>query len=317
MMTKRDNISKWLTILEYAKMTNVKTACKKYKVSSIQFKRYRSRYNKHGAGGLALKSRRPKNHRFEILPKTKEKIIKLSHDNPGKGCGALLKMLEEKGIKISLDSVQTILKDNGIGHDNERWILMEKLFQEKKKLSDEQLKFLEKKNPCIKEQNHFGKYPGDLIVQKTMFISYTNNNVSRTPLKISIIIDTYSALAFGKLYNWNHKQEIEEHWQSVMGYYYDNNLKINHIEKDISLIREPNLNGYIERFYKTFIIDFYKKIKFNDYTNADQLKDSFDSWLDKYNNSDEYHEGYKNYGKAPMKLHQKYVQRATRLTCKS
>ena len=77
-------------------------------------------------------------------------------------------------------------------------------------------------------------------------------------------------------------------------------LAINEIEHRRTKIRTPKTNGFIERFNRTILDEFFRvafREKFFDSVEA--LQEEMDKWLFHYNN-ERPHRGYRNLGKRPI-----------------
>ena len=139
-------------------------------------------------------------------------------------------------------------------------------------------------------------------------------------------IDTYSKVAFGKLYdcktpitaadllNDRVLPFFEEHeivlsrvltdrgteYCGTDGHEYELYLAVEDIDHTRTKAKSPQTNGICERFHKTVLNEFYrvafrKKI----YRSLDELQTDLDSWMKRYN-EDRPHQGRWCYGKTPM-----------------
>ncbi len=64
-------------------------------------------------------------------------------------------------------------------------------------LTEEQIKLLEKTNPCFRERHVESLYPGHLLSQGTFMVG-TIKGAGR--IYLQAVTDTYGSFAFGKLY---------------------------------------------------------------------------------------------------------------------
>jgi transposase InsO family protein len=140
-------------------------------------------------------------------------------------------------------------------------------------------------------------------------------------------IDTYSRVAFAKLYETKHaitaadvlndrvlpffeEQEIPllriltdrgtEYKGRPEHHEYELYLQIEGIEHSKTKVRHPQSNGICERLHRTMQEEFYavafrKKL----YNNLEELQRDLDQWL-KYYNNERTHSGRYCYGKTPM-----------------
>ena len=83
-------------------------------------------------------------------------------------------------------------------------------------------------------------------------------------------------------------------------------LELNDISHRRTRVRHPQTNGFIERFNRTILDEFFR-IKFREkmYSKLDELQKDLDSWL-KYYNEKRPHLGYRNMGKKPLETIQEF-----------
>ena len=77
-------------------------------------------------------------------------------------------------------------------------------------------------------------------------------------------------------------------------------LDFNDIEHRKTKLGNPRTNGFVERFNRTVLDEFFRKAfreKF--YESLDALQTDFDSWLNYYNH-ERPHRGYRNMGRRPI-----------------
>lgn len=75
-------------------------------------------------------------------------------------------MLE--GTRVSAITIQKILNDRVLGLREQRWLALERQNAEQAiALTDEQVAFLEKQNPCFRERHVESGQPGELLCQDT------------------------------------------------------------------------------------------------------------------------------------------------------
>ncbi len=133
-------------------------------------------------------------------------------------------------------------------------------------------------------------------------------------------IDTYSRVAFAKLYDrknalvaadmlndqvlpWFEQHEVKllrvltvrgtEYRGSGQHYEYQLYLTIEDIDHTRTKARSPRTNGFVERFHRTILEEFYnvafrKKV----YTSLEQLQANVDEWLLQYNRERPHSGGY-------------------------
>ena len=77
-------------------------------------------------------------------------------------------------------------------------------------------------------------------------------------------------------------------------------LQLNDIEHRTTRVRRPQTNGFVERFNRTVLDEFFRmafRTKF--YESVEALQTDLDHWLVHYN-TERPHQGYRNMGRRPM-----------------
>jgi transposase InsO family protein len=193
-------------------------------------------------------------------------------------------------------------------------------------LTEAQVTALEKKK---EEQEAFGEieteHPGYLVSQDTYYVGNIKG-VGR--IYQQTVIDTYTRVAFTKLYDNKHAITaadvlndrvlpfFDEHQIPVLrmltdrgteyngkveyGHDYELYLTIEGIDHSRTKVRHPQSNGICERFHRTIQEEFYavafrKKI----YETLSDMQTDLDDWM-KYYNHDRPHSGRYCFGKTPM-----------------
>ncbi|KNZ68916.1 Integrase core domain protein [Thermincola ferriacetica] len=90
---------------------------------------------------------------------------------------------------------------------------------------------------------------------------------------------------------------------------YELYLALNDIEHRRTKVRRPLTNGFVERFNRTVLDEFFRKAfreKFFD--NIDALQADLDNWLHHYNTKRP-HRGYRNMGKGPIETITVYLEK--------
>ena len=198
--------------------------------------------------------------------------------------------------------------------------VMEKGFE----LTEQQIRLLEKANPEFAERHVHSDYPGQLLCQDTFYVGRLKG-VGR--IYLQAVIDTYGSFAFGKLYTSkrqetaadilydrvlpfykNHGLSIEailtdngtEYKGRPMIHMYEIFLELNDIEHRTCKVATPRTNGFVERFNRTVLDEFFRtafREKFYDSLQA--LQKDLDKWLHHYN-YERPHRGYRNKGRKPI-----------------
>jgi transposase len=144
-----------MSLLELAEtLGNVTKACKMKGVSRTQFYEYKRRFQTHGLEGLRDLPPIHKSHPMTTPPETVEKILEMSLQNPMWGCIRLSNQLKLLGISVSSPTIQNILIKHEMGSKYQRLLKLEAAaLDEKIELTPEQVKAIEKANPCFKERH--------------------------------------------------------------------------------------------------------------------------------------------------------------------
>jgi transposase InsO family protein len=321
-----------LSVLKLAEILgNVSEACRRRNVDRTSFYEYKRRFQTHGLEGL--KDLPPVHHYHpQTTPvKTVEKILNLSLQHPAYGCGRLSDLLKLEQINISKVTIQNILNKHNLRTMYDRLLkLEEKNLNEKLELTAEQLRYLERTNPCWRERHIESGSPGELLSQDTFYVGRIKG-VGQVYLQV--VIDTYGSYAFGYL----HTTRMAEHSAAIVhnevlpqyrdwgikvkamltdngteycgtdSHPYELYLALNEIEHRRTKVKSPRTNGFVERFNRTALNEFFRiafRKKF--YESVESLQEDFDKWLKHYN-TERPHQGYRNMGKRPLETIKEFV----------
>jgi transposase InsO family protein len=210
--------------------------------------------------------------------------------------------------------------------------LEEKAAQEPIELTAEQIALIEKANPCFKERHIESSRPGELLAQDTFFVG-TLKGVGRVYLQA--VVDTYGSYAFGFLHTGKLPEcAVAVLHNDVLPFYQERNIKVNailtdngreycgkdthpyelylalnDIEHRKTKVGHPQTNGFVERFNKTALDEFFR-ITFREkfYESVQSLQEDFDTWLLHYN-TERPHRGYRNMGKRPVDTLNQYLEK--------
>jgi transposase InsO family protein len=187
-------------------------------------------------------------------------------------------------------------------------------------LTEERIRLLEKANPCFRERNVESPYPGYLLSQDTFMVG-TIKGVGR--IYLQAVVDTYGSFAFGKLYTSKLPETAADVlYDRVLPFYesqgitveniltdngweycgrpmihpYQIFLELNDIEHRRTKVARPRTNGFVERFNRTVLDEFFRET-FHDkfYASVEELQEDLDQWLHYYN-YERPHRGYRNMG---------------------
>jgi transposase InsO family protein len=328
-----------LSVLELAKaLDNVSEACRQRGMTRTQFYEYKRRFQTHGMVGLKDLPPIHHSHPFTTPPEVVERILAKSLENPGWGCVRLSNQLKLEGVSVSSPTIQNILIKNGMGSKYERLLkLEEKAQQHAIELTPEQVAQIEKANPCFRERHVESSRPGELLSQDTFYVGQLKG-VGKVYLHT--LVDTYGSYAFGFLHTSKQPEAavavlhndalpfyknlgltvqavLTDNGREFCGkdtHPYEIYLALNDIEHRRTQVRHPQTNGFVERFNRTVLDEFFRsafRTKF--YESVETLQNDLDVWLVHYN-TERSHQGYRNLGKRPIDTINEYLKTARKET---
>jgi len=188
----------------------------------------------------------------------------------------------------------------------------------------------------FKERHVESAAPGELLCQDTFFVG-TLKGVGRVYLHT--VIDTYGSFAFGFLHTTQQPEAAvavvhndvlpfyEAHGLPVKAILTDNRreycgteahpyelyLELNDIEHRRTKVRSPQTNGFVERFNRTVLDEFFRVVfrqKLNE--NLESLQTDLDNWLHEYT-YERQHLGYRNQGRSPLETIELYLSDTLKL----
>jgi transposase InsO family protein len=198
-------------------------------------------------------------------------------------------------------------------------------------LSAEQVAFIEKHNSQFKERHVESSRPGDLLNQDTFFVGHLKG-VGKVYLHA--VVDTYSSFAFGFLHVSKqpeaavavlHNEALPFYAQRELkvenvltdngkefcggeGHPYRIYLELNEIEHRNSKVGRAQTNGFVERFNRTVLDEFFRKaFREKLYESVEALQQDLDEWLEYYNQKRP-HQGYRNMGRRPIERIEEYLR---------
>lgn len=317
------NAKNKLTLLQLAdKLGNVTRACRNMNYSRSQFYEIRRRYDLEGFQGLIDRPPIPKSHPKKKGKETVDKVLDVTRQHPGWGHRRIAAQLNLEGVSVCCCTVRRIWIKHNMTKRHQRWFWSEQQ-DGMLELDENQIKELEKLNPCLKERHVESKESGYLICQDTFFVGHFKG-IGRVYMQA--VIDTFCSLGFAKLYT--SKQAItaaDMLFDQVIPFYKEQAVRIQHILTDngseycgkamehhyqviLTLhgikhrrtrVATPRTNGFVERFNRTVLEEFFRGIlrrKF--YTILDDLQADLNKWLIYYN-QERPHLGYRNNGNTP------------------
>ena len=314
-----------LSILRLAEaLGSVSAACRRAGMDRTSFYEWKRRFQTQGLEGLKDLPPVHRTHPMTTPPEVVEKVVAMSGVNPAWGCTRLSDHLALAGVAISSPTVQKILIEHGMGTRYERLLkLEERLAAEPIELSAEQIRLIEKANPCFRERHVESSRPGELLAQDTFHVG-TFKGIGKVYLQA--VVDTYGSYAFAFLHTTKRPEcAVAILHNEVIPFYEDRGLAIgavltdngrefcgtethpfelylalNDIEHRKTRVRRPQTNGFVDRFNRTLLDEFFRTaLRENPVESLDRLQARLDPWLQHYN-TERPHRGYRNMGKRPI-----------------
>lgn len=325
-----------LSVLQLAEtLGSVSEACRQRGMTRTQFYEYKKRFQTFGFEGLKDLPPIHKTHPQTTPPEVVERILELALQHPSKGCNYLSHRLKLDGKAVSGPTIQSILDKHGMGSRFQRLLkLEEQHVQAGLELSAEQIAALENANPAFRERHVESSRPGELLSADTFFVGHFKG-IGKVYLHA--VVDTYGSYGFGFLHTSKQPEAaVAVLHNDVLPFYagqglsvqavltdngrefcgtdnhpYELYLALNDLEHRRTKVRTPRTNGFVERFQRTVLEEFFiETLRTTFYETVDALQADFDAWLRHYN-TERPHQGYRNMGRRPMDTVQLYCQSVT------
>ena len=322
-----------LSVLQLAEtLGSVSEACRQRGMTRTQFYEYKKRFQTQGLEGLKDLPPIHKTHPQTTPPEMVERILTLSLSHPSKGCKYISDLLKLEGPYVSGPTVQSILDKHEMGTRFQRLLkLEERHLQAGLALSQEQIAAIEKANPVFRERHVESSRPGELLSADTFLVGHFKG-IGKVYLPTAV--DTYGSYAFGFLHTSKQPEAaVALLHNDVLPFYqqrdlavsavltdngrefcgkdthpYELYLALNEIEHRRTKVRTPQTNGFVERFQRTVLEEFFiPALRTTFYETVAALQDDLDRWLLFYN-TERPHQGYRNLGRRPIETVNLFLQ---------
>ena len=298
-----------LSVLQLAEaLGNAAEACRRTRMDRTSFYEYKRRFQTHGLEGLKDLPPIHHSHPATTPPEVVAQILALSLQNPAWGCCRLSAQLKLRNVSVSSPTIQKILIKNGLASKYERLLRLEaQALDHEVELTPAQVAAIEKANPCFQERHVESTRPGELLCQDTFYVGVLKG-VGKVYLQA--VVDTFGSYAFGYLHTGKlpeqaalilHNDVLPQYqeWGLSIGAVLTDNgrefcgreshpyelfLALHDIEHRKTQVRRPRTNGFVERFNKTVLDEFFRPaFRTQFYESVEALQVDLNTWLRFYN----------------------------------
>lgn len=326
MTTRKKVARRKLSLLELAtELGNVSRACKVMGYSRQQFYEIRRNFQTYGAQGLLDRLPGPKGpHPNRVSEEVEAAIMDYCLEFPTHGALRVAQQLALRGVQVSSGGVRGVWSRHNVLTRHERLLRLEQTVRGQDiKLSDEQIRALERFSPEFRERHIETRHTGDLVAVDTFFVG-TLKGVGKVYLQS--VIDCHSRYAWGRLYtsklpvtavhvlNEDVLPHFEAHDVTIDTVLSDNGrefcgrpdrhpyelfLQLEGIEHRTTKVRRPQSNGFVERLHRT-LLDEHFRIKGRQkwYESVEEMQTDLNEYLRLYNH-ERTHQGRNMNGRTP------------------
>lgn len=346
-MTQQQNyiINRKVNIVELGQVLgNISDACRKLGVSRQHYYDIKQALREDGIEGLIEKTRKMPRYGNRVSSEIEERVLQYSLEYPTHGQVRVSNELKRSGLIVSAGGIRSIWLRHKLEKKALRLKRLEAWSAEHSNvLTESQVQALEIAKEEKEAHGEIETYhPGFLLGQDTYYVGYIKG-VGKLYQQTGI--DTYSNVAFAKLYNDKNAVTaadflndkvlpfFDKHSTSLLrvltdrgteycgkpeGHPFELFLHLNDIEHARTKVRHPQTNGCTEKLNQTIQEEFYavafrKKL----YTSLGEIQVDLDTFIERYN-SERTNQGKNCKGRTPLetfldglKLNEKFVYGGT------
>jgi transposase InsO family protein/transposase-like protein len=269
-----------LSLLQLSQeLGNVSKACRIMGSSRQQFYEIRRNFQLYGADGLIDHLPGAKGpHPNRVGEEIEAAILAYALEHPTHGAQRTADELLLRGTQVSSGGVRGVWARHQLLTRHERLLRLEETARGRKlKLSEEQIRLLERYSPEFRERHIEVHFSGELVAVDTFFVGHLKG-VGKVYLQS--VLDGYSRFAWARLYTSKlpvtavHvlntdvlpffesqgariRTILSDHGREFCGrpekHPYELFLQLEGIEHRTTAVRRPQSNGFLERFHRTLL----------------------------------------------------------------